>query len=85
MNVGRMDLVVIQYCRVRFRSPDKNACKIPVLDSNSYLGVRSLVIVGQARSAIVLAGAYQAEESGQRCGGVRKSSALAPEYQGDKL
>ena len=26
-----------------------------------------------------------AEESGHRCGGVRKPSALAPAYQGDKL
>ena len=26
-----------------------------------------------------------AEESGQRCGGVRKPSALAPAYQGDNL
>ena len=25
------------------------------------------------------------EESGQRCGGVRKPSALAPEYQGNNL
>ena len=85
MNFGRMDLVVNQYFRLRVGSPDKNPWKIPVSDSNSYSGVRSLVIVGQARSAIVLAGAYQAEESGQRCGGVRKSSALAPEYQGDNL
>ena len=41
-----MDLVVIQYCRVRFGSPDDNACRIPVSDSNSYSGVRSLGMVG---------------------------------------
>ena len=40
MNVGRMDLVVIQYQTVRFGSSDENAWRMPVLDSNACSGVR---------------------------------------------
>ena len=46
MNVGRVDLVVIQYCRVRVGSPDDNAWRMPVSDSNACSGVRSLGMVG---------------------------------------
>ena len=41
---------------VRFRSPDDGAWNMPVLESNACSGVRSLGIVGQARSAIVTTG-----------------------------
>ena len=41
-----MDLVVIQYCRVRVRLPDYNAWRMPVLDFNTCLGVTSLGMVG---------------------------------------
>ena len=51
-----MDLVVIQYRTVRVGSPDDDAWRMPVLDSNTCSGVRSLGIVGWARSAIVTAG-----------------------------
>ena len=81
MNVGRMDLFVIQYFRVIFGSPDDDAWSIPVSDSNACLGVRSLGMVGWARSAIMSVGTSRAEELGQRCVGVRKSSALSPAYQ----
>ena len=57
VNVVRMDLVVIQYRTVRVGPPDDNACRMPVLESNACSGVRSLGIVGWARSAIVAAGA----------------------------
>ena len=40
LNVGRMDLVVIQYQTVRFGSSDENAWRMPVLDSNACSGVR---------------------------------------------
>ena len=52
-NFGRMDLDIIRYQTVRVRSPDDNAWRMPVLESNACLGVRSLGIVGWARSAIV--------------------------------
>ena len=40
MNVGRIDLVVIQYCRVRVGSPDDKAWRIPVSDLNVLLGCK---------------------------------------------
>ena len=46
MKVRRMDLVVIQYCRVRVGSPDDDAWRMLVSDSNACSGVRSLGIVG---------------------------------------
>ena len=46
MNVGRMDLVVIQYRTVRVGYPDDDAWRITVSDSNACLGVRLLGIVG---------------------------------------
>ena len=46
MNVGRMDLVVIQYQTVRTGSPDDNAWSMPVSDSNACSGMRSLGILG---------------------------------------
>ena len=52
-----MDLVAIQYFMVRVGSPDNDAWRMPVLDSKTCSGVRSLGIVGQARSAIVTASA----------------------------
>ena len=51
-----MGLVVTQYCRMRVGSPDYDAWRMPVSDSNACSGVRSLGIVGQARSAIVTTG-----------------------------
>ena len=63
VNFGRMDLVVIQYQMFRVGSPDDDTWKMPVLGLNACLGVRSLGIVGWARSAIVTAGAV-----GQRNG-----------------
>ena len=57
MNVGRIDLVVIQYRTMRARSPNDDAWRRFLLDSNACLGVRSLGIVGWARSAVVTAGA----------------------------
>ena len=41
-----MDLIVIQYYRVRVGLPDNEAWRIPVLGSNACLGVRSLGMVG---------------------------------------
>ena len=41
-----MDLVVIQYWKVRVGTFDKNVCRMPVLDSNTCSGVRSLGMVG---------------------------------------
>ena len=41
-----MDLVVIQYCRVRVGSPDDEAWRMPVSDLNDCLGARSLGMVG---------------------------------------
>ena len=52
-----MDLVVIQYRTVKFGSPDDDAWRMPVSDSNTCSGVRLLGIVGWERSAIVTAGA----------------------------
>ena len=46
MNSGRMDLVVIQYCMVRVGSPDDDAWRMLVSDSNTCSGVRSLGMVG---------------------------------------
>ena len=57
VNFGRMDLVVIHYRTVRVGSPDDDAWRIPVSDLNACSGVRSLVILGWACSAIVTAGA----------------------------
>ena len=65
VNVGRMDLVVIHSRTVRVWSPDDNAWRMPVLDSNACLGVRSLVIVGWAHSAIVTAGAVEQRNRGK--------------------
>ena len=77
--------MVIQYCRVRVRTSDDDAWRMPVSDSNACSGVRSLGMVGRACSAIVPAGASRAEESGKICGGAKDPSSLAPEYQGDNL
>ena len=65
MNVRRIDLVVIQYLTVRVGSPDDDAWRIPVLDLNVCSGVRSLGIVGWARSAIVKAGAVEKRNWGK--------------------
>ena len=46
MNVGRIDLVVIQYCRVRVGSPDDEAWRILVSDLNACLDARSLGMLG---------------------------------------
>ena len=54
-------------------------------DSNTCSGVRLLGMVGLARSSIVPVVASRAEDSGKRCGGVRKPSALTSVYQGDNL
>ena len=40
VNVERVDLVVNQYQTVRFRSPDDDAWRIPVSDSNACSVVR---------------------------------------------
>ena len=61
------------------------AGRMPVSDSNACSGVRSLGMVGWARSAIVPEGASRIYESFKRCGGVRKPSALDPAYQIDNL
>ena len=55
-----MDLVVIQYCRVRFGASNDEAWRIVVSYSNACSGVRLLGMVGGALSAIVSAGAYRA-------------------------
>ena len=65
VNVGRMDLVVIQYRTVRVGSPDNNTWRMPVSDSNTCLGVRLLVIMGWARSAIVTAGVVEQRNRGK--------------------
>ena len=67
---------------MRVGAYDNDACRMPVLDSNACLGVMSLGMVGSVRSTIMSAGASQAEESGQICGGVKKSSALAHSVSG---
>ena len=41
-----MDLVVIQYCRVRVGTSDNDAWRMPVSDWNACSGVRSIVMVG---------------------------------------
>ena len=64
MNVGRMDLAVIQYFRVRVEAPDNEAWRMQLLYSNASLGVMLLLLVGQVRNTIVPAGASRAEESG---------------------
>ena len=64
---------------------DEVACRMLVLDSNACSCMRSLGMVGQARSAIVLAGVSRAEESWKICGGVRNTSDIALEYQGNNL
>ena len=46
MNVGIIDLVVIQYCRVRVGSPDDDAWGIMVSELNAWLGVMLLGILG---------------------------------------
>ena len=56
MKLRRMYRVIIQYQTLRVGSPDDDAWRIPVLDSNACSGVRSLGIVEWARSAIVTAG-----------------------------
>ena len=76
---------MIQYCRMGVGLPDENTWRMTVSESNACLGARSLGMVGLARSAIVPAGASREEEPGQRCGGVREPSALAPAYQGNNL
>ena len=65
VNVERMDLVVIQYRTVRFGSPSDDVWGMPVSDSNDCSGVRSLGIVGWARSAIVTAGAFEQRNRGK--------------------
>ena len=60
-----MDLVVIQYRTVGVGSPNDDAWRMPVLDSNDCLGVRSLGIVGWARSAIATAGAVGQRNRGK--------------------
>ena len=57
MNVRRMFLVIFHYRTVRVGSPDNNAWRMPVSDSNACSGVKLLGIVGWARSSIVTAGA----------------------------
>ena len=59
MNVGRMDLVVIQYQTFRVGSSDDDTWRMTVSDLNACLGVRLLVIIGWARSAILTAGAVE--------------------------
>ena len=46
MNIRRVELVVIQYCRVRFGLTDDDAWRIPASDLNAFSGVRSLGMVG---------------------------------------
>ena len=76
---------MIQYCIVRVGASDDDTQWIPVSDLNSCLGVKSLRMVGQARSAIVLAGTSRSEESGKICDGVKETSAISPSYQGNNL
>ena len=59
VNVGRMDLVVVQYQMVGVGSPDGKAWRIPVFYSNACSGVRSLGIVVWVCSAIVTTGAVE--------------------------
>ena len=65
MNFRRMDIVVIQYQMVIDGSPNNNAWRMPVLDWNDCLGVRSLVIVGWARSPILTVGAVEQRNRGK--------------------
>ena len=65
VNVGRMDLVVIQYRTMRVGSPDDNTWRIPVSDSNACSGVKSLGIVGWARSAIMTSGTIEQRNQGK--------------------
>ena len=65
VNVRRTYLFVIQCRTVRVGSPGDNAWRMPVLDSNAYSGVRSLGIVGWARSAIVTAGVVEKRNWGK--------------------
>ena len=46
MNVGRMDLAVIQYFRVRVGEPNDNAWSMLVSESNAFSGVRLIGMVG---------------------------------------
>ena len=55
VNIGRMDLVVIQYRTVRVGSPDNDACRMSVSDSNACSGMSSLGIMGWVRITIVTA------------------------------
>ena len=50
---------------VRVRSPNDDTWRMPVSDSNACSGVRSLGIVGWARSAIVTAGAVEQRNRGK--------------------
>ena len=65
VNVGKMDIVVIQYQKVRVGSPDEDAWRMPVSDLNACSGVRYLGIVGWARSAIVTAGTVEKGNQGK--------------------
>ena len=85
MNFGSMELVLIQYWKVRVMMPEDDAWSMPVLNSSTFSGVRLIGMVGLTRSAIVPVGAYGAEEYDQRFHSVKEPSALAPEYQCDNL
>ena len=65
VNVERMDLVVIQYRTVRFRSPNDDSWRMPLSDSNACLGVRSLGIVGWEYSTIFTAGEVENMNQGK--------------------
>ena len=65
VNVGRMDLAVIQYWMVRVGLPNDDAWRMLVLDSNTCSWVRSLGIVDWSRSAIVTTGAVAQRNCGK--------------------
>ena len=59
VNIGRVDLVVIQYQTVTVGSTGDDAWRMPVSDSIACSGVRLLGIIGWARSGILTAGAVE--------------------------